>query len=65
MNDLIVNLQDRLSDRNYTETFDLLPSICLSTDFYSEQSSAKLYKLFKTEFNLATPFTIEVKLRDG
>ena len=65
MNDLTANLQGRLSDRNHTETFALLPLICLSPDFYSEQSSAKLYELFKTEFNLATPFTIEVKLRDG
>ena len=35
-----------------------MPSICLSPYFDIEQSSAKLYELFKTEFNLATPFTI-------
>ena len=35
-----------------------MPSICLSPYFNIEQRSAKLYKLFKTEFNLATPFTI-------
>ena len=58
MNDLITNFQDRMSDRNHTEIFALLPSICLSPDFDIEQSSAKLYELFKTEINLATPFTI-------
>ena len=47
-----------MSDRNHTEIFALLPSICLSPDFDIEQSSAKLYELFKTEFNLVTPFTI-------
>ena len=58
MNDLITNFQDQMSGRNHTEIYALLPSICLSPDFDIEQSSAKLYKLFKTEFNLATPFTI-------
>ena len=58
MNDLITNFQDRLSDRNHTEIFALLPSICLSSDFDTEQRSAKLNDLFKTEFNLANPFTI-------
>ena len=58
MNDLITNFQDRMSDRNHTEIFALLPSICLSPDFDIEQSSAKLYELFKTEFNLATPLTV-------
>ena len=47
-----------MSDRNHTEIFALLPSICLSPGFDIEQSSAKLYELFKTEFNVATPFTI-------
>ena len=64
MNDLIINFQDRVSDRNHTEIFALLASICLSPDFNIEQSSAKFYELFKTEFNSATPFTtfrIEVK----
>ena len=58
MNDLITNFQDRMLDRNHTEIFALLPSISLFPDFDIEQSSAKLYELFKTEFNLATPFTI-------
>ena len=58
MNDLVTNFQDRMSNRNHTEIFALLPSIFLSHDFDIEQSSAKLYELFKTEFNLATPFTI-------
>ena len=58
MNDLITNFEDRMSDRNHTEIFALLPSISLFPDFDIEQSSAKLYELFKTEFNLATPFTI-------
>ena len=58
MNDAITNFQDRMSDRNHTEIFALLPSICLSPDFDIEQSSVKLYDLFKTEFNLATRFTI-------
>ena len=58
VNDLISNFQDRISDRNHTEIFSLLPSIYLSPDFNIEQSSAKLYELFKTEFNLATPFII-------
>ena len=53
MNDLITNFEDRMSDRNHTEIFALLPSICLSSGFDIEQSSAKLYELFKTEFNLA------------
>ena len=51
VNDLITNFQDRISDRNHTEIFSLPPSICLSPDFDIEQSSAKLYELFKTEFN--------------
>ena len=42
MNDLITNLQDRMSDRNHTEIFALLPSICLSPDFDIEQISATL-----------------------
>ena len=42
MNDLITNLQYRVSDRNHTEIFALLPSICLSPDFNIEQSSATL-----------------------
>ena len=58
INDLIRNFQDRMSDRNHTNIFALLPSICLSPHFDIEQSSAKLYELFKIEFNLATPFTI-------
>ena len=58
MNDLITNFRDQMSDRNHTEIFALLPSICLSPDFDIEQSSAKLYELLKTEFNLATLFTI-------
>ena len=58
MNDLITNLQDGMSARNHTEIFALLPSICLSPNFNIEQSSAKFYKLFKTKFNLATPFRI-------
>ena len=47
-----------MSHRNLTEIFALLPLIFLSHDFDIQQSSAKLYKLFKTEFNLTTPFTI-------
>ena len=58
LNDLIKNFLDRMSDRNHTEIFALLPSIYLSPDFDIEQSSAKLYELLKTEFNLVTPFTI-------
>ena len=58
MNDLITNFQDRMSDRNHAEIFALLQSICLSPHFDIEQSLEKLYELFKTEFNLATPFTI-------
>ena len=58
MNDVVTNFQDRMSDRNHTEIFALLPLICLSPNFDIEQSSAKLYELFKTEFNSATPFTI-------
>ena len=58
MSDLITNFQDRMSDRNHTEIFALLPSTYLTPDCAIEQSSAKLYELFKTEFNLATPFTI-------
>lgn len=42
-----------MSDRNQTETFVLFPLIFLSPDFHIEQSSAKLYELFKTEFNPA------------
>ena len=42
MNDLITNLQDRMSDRNHTEIFALLPSVCLSPDFDIEQISATL-----------------------
>ena len=42
MNDLITNLQDRMSDSNHTEIFALLPSICLSPDFDIEQISATL-----------------------
>ena len=64
MNDLIINFQDQVSDRNHTEIFALLALICLSPDFYIAQGSAKFYELFKTEFNSATPFTtfrIEVK----
>ena len=38
MNDLITFFQDRLSDRNHTEIFALLPSIFLSPDFDIEQS---------------------------
>ena len=45
MNDLITIFQDRMSDRNHTEIFALLPSICLSPDFDIEQSSAKLCKI--------------------
>ena len=41
MNDLITNLQDRMSERNHTEIFALLPSICLFPDFDIKQSSAK------------------------
>ena len=52
MNDLTTNFQGRMSDRSRTEIFALLP------DFDIEQSSAKLYRLFKTKFNLATPFSI-------
>ena len=58
MNDLITNFQDRMSDRNHTAIFALLQLIWLSPDFDIEQSSAKLDELFKTEINLATPFTI-------
>ena len=58
INDLITNFQDRMSDRNHTKIFALLPLICLSPDFDIEQSSAKLYELFKIKFNLSTPFTI-------
>ena len=58
MNDLIKNFQDRISDRNPAEIFVLLPSICLSPDFDIEQSSAKLYELFKTGLNSVTQFTI-------
>ena len=47
-----------MSVRNHTKIFTLLPSICLSPDFYIEESSTKLCELFKPEFNLATPFTI-------
>ena len=64
MNDLIINFQDQVSDRNHTEIFALLALICLSPDFYIAQGSAKFYELFKTEFNSATPFItfrIEVK----
>ena len=64
MNDLIINFQDRVSDRNHTEIFALLASICLSPDFNIEQSSAKFYELFKTEFNSPAPsitFRTEVK----
>ena len=38
MNDLITNHQDRMSDRNHTEIFALLPSIGLSPDFNIEQA---------------------------
>ena len=58
MNDLITNLQDGMSVRNHTEILALLPSICLYPNFNIEQSSAKFYELFKTKFNLATPFRI-------
>ena len=50
--------QDRMSDENHTEVFALFPSICLFPDFNIEHCSAKLHELFKTEFSLATPFTI-------
>ena len=43
INDLITNFQDGISDRNHTEIFALLPSICLSSYFDIEQSSAKLF----------------------
>ena len=58
INDLITNFQGWMSDRNHTKIFALLTSICLSPDFDIEQNSAKLYELFKIEFNWATPFTI-------
>ena len=35
-----------------------MPSISLSPYFNIEQGSPKFYELFKTEFNLATSFTI-------
>ena len=61
---LITNFQDGMSDRNYIDI--LAPSIYLSPDFDSDQSSAKLYKLLKTEFNLGTSFTIFwSEVRDG
>ena len=58
LNDLITNFKDRISDWNHTEIFALLPSIYLSPDFDIGQISAKLNELFKSEFNLATPFII-------
>ena len=59
MNDLSTIFQDRMSNRNHTEIFALLPSLFgLSPDFDIDQSLAKLFQLFKTEFNSTTPFTI-------
>ena len=59
MNNLSTNFQDRMSNRNHTEIFALLPSLFgLSPDFDIDQGSAKLCELFKTEFNSTTPFTI-------
>ena len=62
INNLITDFEDRMSDRNHTKILALLPSICLFPDYLFIPClpilNKALQKLFKTEFNSATPFTI-------
>ena len=47
MNDLITNHQDRMSDRNHTEIFALLPSIGLCPDFNIEHKLSKTLRIIQ------------------
>ena len=49
MNALITNLGDRMEDRNHTELFSLLPTVCLSPQFNFENSVSSLLRSFATD----------------
>ena len=48
MNALITNLGDCMEERNHTEPFSLLPTVCLSPQFNFENSVSSLLRSFAT-----------------
>ena len=55
MANLINNLEDRMIDRNHTEIFGLLPSLCLSDHLNLDASAEELIKHFGDDLQCKIP----------
>lgn len=63
MDALIINLYDRMADRNHTDLFTLLPSVCLSSQFDVDVTATLLLNAFCDDLstNTASLFRSELK----
>ena len=63
MDNLINNLEDKVTDRKHTVIFSLLPSVCLSEHFHLDTSTDELINHFgdKLPCKISTTYRSELK----